>query len=138
MPRCLTRSELYAQRGQDEILRLAGGSETAVDEAITAAEAEAVSYIIGRYRQTLPTLPGATPPVLKAKVAVLAHRRLSRQPSPSLETEAKDAITWLRDVAAGRASLDLAEAPPVDNTSPSALISSPTGPGMRREDLEDW
>jgi phage gp36-like protein len=138
LPRYLTLAELYAQRGQDEILRLAGGSEAAAEAAITAAEAEVTSYLLGRYRQTLPTLPGAAPDVLKAKVAVLAHRHLTRQPSPSLEAEHSQALTWLRDVAAGRASLDLAAAPPADNTAPNAAASSPHCPGMRLQDLEGW
>ena len=140
-PRYLTPAELLALRGEAEILRLAGqGGEPALLSAIEQAEAEATSYLLGRYRTSLPSDPAATPPVLKAKVAVLAHRRLvtGGQPSPSLETETQQALTWLRDVARGAASLDLPQAPPADDVSPLIAISAPTTPGLRLRDLEDW
>ena len=140
-PRYLTPAELLALRGEAEILRLAGqGGEPALLSAIEQAEAEATSYLLGRYRSALPSAPAATPPVLKAKVAALAHRRLvtAGQPSPSLETETQQALTWLRDVARGAASLDLPQAPPADDVSPLIAISAPTTRGLRLQDLEDW
>ena len=140
-PRYLTPAELLALRGEAEILRLAGqGGEPALLSAIDQAEAEATSYLLGRYRTTLPSAPATSPPVLKAKIAILAHRRLvtGGQPSPSLETESQQALTWLRDVARGAASLDLAQAPPADDVSPLIAISAPTPPGLRLRDLEDW
>ncbi len=139
--RYLTPAELLALRGEAEILRLAGqGGEPALLSAIDQAEAEATSYLLGRYRSTLPSTPTTTPPVLKAKVAVLAHRRLvtGGQPSPALESESQQALTWLRDVARGAASLDLSQAPPADDVSPLIAISAPTTPGLRLQDLEDW
>jgi phage gp36-like protein len=140
-PRYLTPAELLALRGEAEILRLAGpGGEPALLSAIEQAEAEATSYLLGRYRAALPSHPAAAPPVLKAKVAVLAHRRLvaGGQPSPALETESQQALTWLRDVARGAASLDLTQAPATDDVSPSIAALSPTIPGLRLQDLEDW
>jgi phage gp36-like protein len=140
-PRYLTPAELNALRGEAELLRLAGpGGKPAINKAIEQAEAEATSYLLGRYRSALPSAPSGTPSILKAKVAVLAHRRLvaGGQPSPSLEAEAQQALTWLRDVARGAASLDLPEAPPADNTTPTVAAISPTGPGLRLEDLEGW
>jgi phage gp36-like protein len=141
MPRYLTSAELLAHRGEAEILRLAGpGGEPALISAIEQAEAEATSYLLGRYRSALPTAPSGSPSILKAKVATLAHRRLlaGGQPSPALETEAQQTLTWLRDVARGAASLDLPQAPPVDNTTPTVAAISPTGPGLRLQDLEGW
>ena len=140
-PRYLTPAELLALRGEAEILRLAGqGGEPALLSAIEQAEAEATSYLLGRYRTSLPSAPSATPPVLKSKVAVLAHRRLvtGGQPSPALETETQQTLTWLRDVARGAASLDLPTSPAVDDTSPSIAIIGPTTRGLRLQDLEDW
>jgi len=139
--RYLTPAEFLAHRGEAEILRLAGpGGEPALTHAIEQAEAEATSYLLARYRQALPSTPDGAPPILKAKVATLAHRRLiaGAQPSPALEAEAQQALTWLRDVARGAASLDLATAPPADNTAPTIAIAGPTGPGLRLEDLESW
>jgi len=140
-PRYLTPAELLALRGEAELLRLAGpGGESALTNAIEQAEAEATSYLLARYRTALPSTPDGAPPILKAKVAVLAHRRLlaGGQPSPALETESQQALAWLRDVARGAASLDLAQAPPADNTTPTVAATGPTGPGLRLQDLEGW
>jgi phage gp36-like protein len=142
--RYLTIDELLALRGEAELLRLAGPGGgppfPALTAAIEQAEAEATSYLLGRYRSALPSAPGGTPPILKAKVAALAHRKLlaGGQPSPALETESQQAFAWLRDVARGAASLDLPTAPPADDTSPAVAAIGPTGPGLRLQDLEDW
>src|SRR6185436_16579725 len=139
--RYLTRAEFLALRGEAELLRLAGpGGRPALNKAIEQAEAEATSYLLGRYRSALPTAPSGTPSILKAKVAALAHRKLlaGGQPSPALETESQQALAWLRDVARGAASLDLPTAPPADDTSPTIAALGPTGPGMRLKDLEGW
>jgi len=139
--RYLTPAEFLAHRGEAELLRLAGPvGESALTNAIEQAEAEATSYLLARYRTALPSTPDGAPPILKAKVAMLAHRRLlaGGQPSPALETEAQQTLTWLRDVARGAASLDLAQAPPADDVSPAIAAIGPTGPGLRLEDLEGW
>ena len=139
--RYLTCAELFALRGEAELLRLAGPEgRPAINKAIEQAEAEATSYLLGRYRSALPTAPSGSPSILKAKVAVLAHRRLiaGGQPSPALEAEAQQALTWLCDVARGAASLDLPSAPPADNTTPTVAAITPTGPGLRLQDLEGW
>ena len=139
--RYLTPAEFLALRGEAELLRLAGpGGEPALISAIEQAEAEATSYLLARYRQALPSTPDGAPPILKAKVATLAHRKLlaGGQPSPSLETESQQALAWLRDVARGAASLDLSSSPPVDNTTPTIAATGPTGPGLRLQDLEGW
>jgi len=139
--RYLTRTELLAHRGEAELLRLAGpGGEPALDTAIEHAEAEATSYLLARYRSVLPSDPTGAPPVLKAKVAVLAHRKLvaGGTPAPALEAEAQQTLTWLRDVARGAASLDLTAAPPADNTSPTVAITSPTGSGALLLEMLQW
>ena len=140
-PRYLTPAEFLTLRGETEILRLAGaGGETTLISAIEQAEAEATSYLLARYRKALPSTPDGAPPILKAKVAALAHRKLlaGGQPSPALETESQQTLTWLRDVARGAASLDLPQAPPADDASPKIATVGPTGPGLRLEDLEGW
>jgi phage gp36-like protein len=139
--RYLTPAEFLALRGEAELLRLAGpGGESALTNAIEQAEAEATSYLLARYRKALPSTPDGAPPILKAKVATLAHRRLlaGGQPSPALETESQQTLTWLRDVARGAASLDLASSPPVDDASPAVATITPTGPGLLLEDLKGW
>src|SRR4028118_22553 len=84
--RYLTPTDLLTLRGEQEIHRLAGpAGEIAITAANEQAEAEATSYLLARYRASLPTDPSTTPPVLKAKIAALAHRRLlaRRQPRPA-------------------------------------------------------
>jgi phage gp36-like protein len=139
--RYLAPAEFLALRGEAELLRLAGAAgESALTNAIEQAEAETTSYLLARYRTALPSTPDGAPPILKAKVAALAHRKLlaGGQPSPALETESQQALAWLRDVARGAASLDLLQAPPADNTTPTIAAIGPTGPGLRLEDLEGW
>ena len=100
--RYLTRAELLALRGEAELLRLAGpGGRPAINKAIEQAEAEATSYLLGRYRSALPSAPSGTPSVLKAKVAVLAHRKLTAggQPSPALEAEARQEALFDKKLA---------------------------------------
>ncbi len=142
MSRYLEIAELKAYRGEAEMSRLAGGSDDVLAAAIQQAEAEATSYLLPRYRQTLPTLPGASPDVLKAKVAVIAHRKLitGGQLAPALQAEHDQALGWLRDVARGAAALDLATAPPVDDNTPSVLSNADPcdRPGMTLRDLKDW
>jgi|GEM_PF-5676363 len=139
MPRFLTSTELKALRGEAEILRLAAGSEDALTAAINQGESFALSYLLTRYGAALPADPTATPDVLKAQIAVLAHRRLiTSQVAPALDDEYKQAVKWLGDVARSIASLNLPEAPPVDQSTPAVLSSGPCGPGMTLKDLEHW
>jgi phage gp36-like protein len=147
--RFLTREELYLRRGQDEVLRLAGRVDgepalARIDAAIDAAEAEAVSYLLGRYSNALPTMPAATPPVLKDKVATLAHRHLAGmagalQVAPTLQAEADAARAWLSLVSRGVAQLDLPGQPPVDRTTARVLVSTDRRrSALTFEDLEGW
>lgn len=81
------------------------------------------------------------PDVLKAKVAVLAHRLLitGGQLAPALQAEYDQALRWLSDVARGIAALDLDTAPAVDDNTPGVFASAgPRGPGMTFEALKNW
>jgi phage gp36-like protein len=144
--RFLTPEELYLRRGQDEILRLAGVVDgepnlARLGAAIEAAEAEAVSYLLGRYAEALPVAPDSTPGVLKDKVSVLAHRHLagSVQVAPTLQAEAEEARAWLSRVSRGVAHLDLGGRPPVDRgTAGIHVTQSNTGTALTFGDLEEW
>lgn len=142
MSRFLTREELYARRGEGEILRLAGGSTDAVDAAIAAAEADAVSYLVSRYGDSLPVTPETTPAVLKDKLAILAHRKVPRggQVAPSLLDEAREVTSWLGQVSRGIASLGLTEpsAVPVDRSAPAVLHTAPAHQVLDFNFLRRW
>jgi phage gp36-like protein len=144
MARFLTVQELYDRRGESEILRLAAASVAAVESAIGQAEDEAVSYLLSRYGDQLPTTPADSPGILKDKVAVIAHRRLVRGPqvADSLLRETEEALAWLGKVARGVASLNLPEAAArrVDRSGPGILTTRHPDPipPLSREALEDW
>jgi phage gp36-like protein len=142
--RFLDIGELYVRRGQAEILRLAGVVDgepnlPRIHAAIEAAEAEAQSYLSTRY-PTLPAAPADTPPVLKNKVAALAHRHLagSSQVSQALQDDAAEARSWLSRVARGIANLGLEGAPQVDRGTAQVLVTqSNTGSVLTFDTLKD-
>ncbi len=145
--RYLTVDELYTRRGQPEMLRLAGIVDgepnlPKITSAIGSAEAEATSYLSGRYSaEQLPATPESAPDVLKDMVAVLAHRRLagSVQVAAALEAEAVEARSWLSRAARGIVSLGLASQPPVDRGAAQILVTqSNTGTALTFSGLEDW
>jgi phage gp36-like protein len=139
--RFLTEAELRDLKGAARVDRLAGASgEDAILAAITAAEAEAVSYLIGRYGLGLPTVPGATPAVLKLKVADLALRALSHgeQISPQTLADAEAAVAWLSRVSRGIVSLGLDGNPPADISTPAILTNRRPTDGALGRALEDW
>ena len=139
MSRLLTPSELYELRGgETELLRLAGDDPGRINRAIDSAEGEVISYLNDRYGSRVPSGPAGTPAVLKALVAIIAHRRLvtGAQVAPALVDEYLQATTFLSRVARGGASLDLPGAPAVDR-SPGQMLSNSLPPaGLSREALE--
>jgi phage gp36-like protein len=145
VPRFLTREELGALRGEVDLLRLAANSEDAITSALGQAEAEASSYLLSRYGDRLPSTPETAPAVLKAKVAALAHRLLSRSPqvAQALIDDAKDARDWFKAVARNQASLDLPDivAQPVDRANP-LILTTPSDPDrpppLDWESLKGW
>jgi phage gp36-like protein len=145
--RFLALADLYARRGQAEMLRLAGNVDgepnlARIISAIGSAEAEALSYLTSRYTEDqLPVTPETTPDVLKDTVATLAHRRLagSVQVAPALETEATEARAWLSRAARGIVNLGLSSQPQVDRGTAQILVTQ-TNPGtnLTFDTLEDW
>ena len=108
----------------------APGGEPALLSAIDQAEAEATSYLLGRYRAALPVEPPSTPPILKSKVAVLAHRKLlaGGQPSPTLETESQQPSPGSATSPEEPPASTSPSSPPVDNTAPTIAATMPTMP----------
>jgi phage gp36-like protein len=131
--RFLTLTEFYARAGGTErVQRLAPQSEGGVDvAAVTAAkergEVEAFSRLSARYPTQLPTTPATTPDVLKDVVARAALYHLAAASRDLVAEELRrgydDALSWYRDVVAGRANLDLAPAAAIDRSAPQILAS---------------
>lgn len=107
----LTRAELEARIGADDIARLAdrdapsGEDAGAVQAALDDAEQEVLAYV----RMATPApVPDPAPPVLKRLVAVIARYNLWRRDVP-VEHPAyvayKDAVKELQAIAAGQVAL---------------------------------
>jgi phage gp36-like protein len=107
----LTRAELEARIGSDDIVRLAdrddpaGEDAGAVQAAIDDAEHEVLAYV---RKATSAPIHDPAPPVLKRLVAVIARYNLWRRDVPvehSVYIAYKDAIRELQAIAAGQVAL---------------------------------
>lgn len=107
------QADMVTALGEDELIQLTdradppvGAIDTGVlTRALEAADGEIDSYLASRY-----TLPLASVPVILRDCAIdIARYRLHDRGVPDRVKDAyKDRIAWLRDVAAGRASVGLA------------------------------
>ena len=108
-----TEADMVTALGEDELIQLTdradppvGAIDAAVlTRALEAADGEIDSYLASRY-----TLPLASVPVILRDCAVdIARYRLHDRGVPDrVKDEYKNRIAWLRDVAAGKASVGLA------------------------------
>ena len=128
-----------------EYARRATPPDGDVDETAAAilvdADSEALSYLSGRYPGDVLTeaaLVGAA--VLKQHTAALAMYQLASRIHDQVDVKIinarVDAIAWLRDVAAGRASLGLTTAPAYDITRPE-ILSARTADDLVMEEALD-
>ncbi len=115
----IVQDDLLAQVSEDQLLQLTDDDKvgeidaTKVDQAIAGAEAEAESYINVKYR-----VPVAAPIPQRVKdlcVDIAVYRLYKRrQSAPDKVLKAYDyAIAFLKDVAAGRATLGIEPIPPI-------------------------
>lgn len=110
-----TEDNLLELFGRKELLALSDLDRTgqinsaAVDKAIAGASADIDSYIATRYPLPLPE----NPVVLVDKCADIVRYKMTgsagRLMTEGIRERYEDAIRWLRDVAAGKASLGLTE-----------------------------
>lgn len=108
------QSDLVTAFGSDELVQLTDRADpptgtidaTIVARALEAADGEIDSYLAGRYSLPLASVPA----ILRDCAADIARYRLHDRGVPDRVKDAyKDRISWLRDVAAGRANLGLAQ-----------------------------
>lgn len=128
-PTYATQADMLARFGEGELRELTDRADTGevdgalVDEALLDAEGEIDSYIAGRY-----TLPLATTPRILTRYACdIARHRLTPAAiqREEVRTAYDDAIRFLKDVSAGRASLgDVAPATPAP-VSDGPIFTSP-------------
>lgn len=112
-----TRLDLEQRYGADLIAQretaLGPGS---VDKALTDADALIDGYLATRYALPL----NAIPPNLPAVACALARYTLLSGSNERARDDFKDAMTWLRDVQAGRVQLQAAM--PVPGNEPATVV----------------
>lgn len=125
MPYCIL-ADLQSRFGDAELLRIADRDrddevDTAVvDIALADATSEIDAYISTRY--TVPMNP--VPAILKRICADIARYRLyDENPLEEVESRYKQAITTLRDIANGRASLKDPTAPTTTSSQVDVLTT---------------
>ncbi|MFW2160839.1 gp436 family protein [Acinetobacter beijerinckii] len=120
----LTRDELIERFGESEIVRLErniaktdGANPPTSEQAISDAEEMVNGYVAVQY--PLP-LPVTTEPVKRA-VAVIARYFLYKdKPTEIVRMDYEDVISWLKQIAAGKAVLIF----PVDDDQPERLVGT--------------
>lgn len=103
-----TQQDLIDRFGEEELIQLTdraglGAVESiAVARALADAEAEIDSYLVVRY-----AVPVAPAPAMLVRVAcdVARYRLYANAPTQPVRVAYEDAVKFLRDVAAGKASL---------------------------------
>lgn len=124
-----TQADMVLALGEDELIQLTDRAEPpvgAIDaivlaRALSAADGEIDSYLAARYR-----LPLASVPVILRDCATdIARYRLHDRGLPDRVRDTyKDRIAWLRDVAAGKASVGLAPEALTPNTAGLPVMTS--------------
>lgn len=105
-----TQAELESRFGQMEIIQLTDRSNLGVvdsvvlDRAINDAQAVADGYLRGAYSLPLASIPAELTRVCSDLTRFFLY---DNQSLPIVQQRRDEAISWLRDVAAGRVSLGL-------------------------------
>ena len=133
MPKFLTVDEMVTRVGMREMLQIAGlGRERSedgrtldtvkVEAALAFADDLVIAKLRGRYKTIIDITPATTPDLLKGYVEDIARYRLrSRSGDQNQITEEvrkrfEDACAFLKEVQAGKSSIDIAGDPRGDET----------------------
>ena len=123
-----TIADLESRFDSDEIISLApsktndGIDSERVGNVLADADAEINSYLSGKY-----TVPVADVPLLKAVACDIARYLLyDNQTTEAVEKRYLQRISWLKDVARGVASLDIAVKPVVTKQGGHAIVKRGT------------
>lgn len=114
-----TRSDLEDRYGADELVQresmLPAG---AVARALLDADAEVNGYVAGAYGVPLTPVPAN---IVRIAAAIARYRLLGDATTDQARADYEDAIRFLRDVQAGRATL--MDAAPIAGNTPAATIT---------------
>jgi phage gp36-like protein len=114
----LDRSALEQRYGVEEVAqRLSALAEGSLDTIVTDATSMIDGYLASRY--TLPLSP--VPEALVANACAIArYKLLGDAVTEHARDEYRDAVVWLRDIAAGRVVLQ--ESAPVPGNAPDTVV----------------
>ncbi len=135
-----TQADLVALFGEAELLALTDRTGVGtIDAAVVAGAITKASDLIDGYIGARYALPLSTvPPLLKGFCEDIARHALYTVERPKNVDDARDAaVSYLKDVAAGRASLGAAvtPAPAPASASGTEILFEPGDRGMSREEL---
>ena len=135
------QQDLIDRFGAGELQELADrDNDGVIDAAVVAdalADADALidSYIAGRYDLPL----AATPPRLIDVASDIGRYKLYKdEPTETVATRYKDAVSFLRDVSAGKASLDVGGAAPPAAAGGDTVRTSGDGRAFTAADMEGF
>lgn len=117
----ITIDDLKTRDGEQALVNLTDpdGQEVVqavIDRVIASAQAEIDSYIAGRVR--LPLAAGEVSQQIKHNAILIARFYLyADRKTEAIKAEYEQAVRWLRDVAAGRASCGVAQEPLTGDTT---------------------
>jgi len=133
-----SRSDITEKYGKDALYPAAGSDGTIDDATVTkaleAATSKINSYLSTRHVLPLPVVPG----ILKTcciDIAVYEMSNTADTLTDTIEKRYKDAITWLKDLSAGRAALDLPT--PAGKTSARPVVTTGTKKMFSRKNMRD-
>ena len=121
-----TRANLEQAYGVDEVAqRESALAPGALDAALAVAEATINGYLTGRYSLPLSSIPPNLPQIASA---LARYTLLGEAATERARNDYKDAMGWLKDVAAG--SVVLQSATPEPANAPSAMVILATSPAV--------
>ncbi|MBC7859192.1 MAG: DUF1320 family protein [Burkholderiaceae bacterium] len=121
-----TRDDLVQRYGADDIeQRESALPAGAVDRILADADALIDGYLAGRYSLPLTDVPPNLPQVA---CAIARYALLGDAATERAREDHKDAVAWLRDVAADKVKLQ--SATPVPGAAPESMVMMTTSPSV--------
>lgn len=122
-----TREDLEKRYGAAEIAQREAGLDdvTAVATALTDADALIDGYLVGRYTLPLTSIPSN---LVQVAGAIARYNLLGEAATDRARIDFKDALTWLKDVEAGRVRLQ--SAAPLPANAPAATVQVNSSPSV--------
>jgi phage gp36-like protein len=125
----ITRADLLTRDSERDLINLTDPAglaiiDSVIDQAILYAQAEVDSYIGGRVR--LPLADAEVSQPIKLYTLTIARYFLyADRKTEAVTTEYENALRWLRDVSAGKASTGVVQAADTNDTATGATIFAP-------------